>query len=167
MEKKYGLPSQNKMKKNISIFAIILVGILGYMWGYHSVSPQIVEKERIVYDTIVHEKVKIDTLWRTRTEQVYLTEVQKDTLLVRDTVLVEVPIYTYVAKDSLYYVEAEGFGVNFKKIEVYPKTIYKEKTEFVESAKKWGFGVFAGYGASTHGLHPMVGVGVTYDIITW
>lgn len=155
------------MRNIVFAFAIILVGIFGYMWGYHSVSPQIVEKERIVYDTIVHEEVRIDTLWRTRTEQVYLTEVQKDTLLVRDTVLVEVPIYTYVAKDSLYYVEAEGFGVDFKRIEVYPKTIYREKIEFVESPKKWGFGVQVGYGASKQGLSPYIGIGVSYNIFTW
>lgn len=147
---------------------IILFALLSaFYMGRNSVKARVVEVDRVVYDTIVHEKVKVDTMWRTRVEKVYLTEVRRDTVTIRDTVLVEVPIYTYIASDSLYKVVVEGFGVEFKSVEVYPKTIYKERTDIIKERNRWGIGVQAGYGISKDKLTPYIGIGVSYNIITW
>lgn len=146
---------------------IIIAFVATFFLGRHTVKPAPIEVERVVYDTIVHEKVRVDTMWLTRVEQVYLPQVRVDTLLVRDTILVEVPIYTYVAKDSLYYVEVEGFGVDFKRIEVYPRTIYQTRDKVVKTNDKWGLGVHVGYGVNKDGLSPYVGIGVSYNLFTW
>lgn len=147
---------------------IILFALLSaFYMGRNSVKARVVEVDRVVYDTIVHEKVKVDTMWCTRVEKVYLTEVRRDTVTIRDTVLVEVPIYTYIASDSLYKVVVEGFGVEFKSVEVYPKTIYKERTDIIKERNRWGIGVQAGYGISKDKLTPYIGIGVSYNIITW
>lgn len=154
------------MKHFYSII-IVVVLLATFFLGRHTVKVEPIEIERVVYDTIVHEKVCVDTMWRTRTEKVYLTEVRRDTVTLRDTILVEVPIYTYVAQDSLYRVEAEGFNVRFNRIEVYPRTIYQTQEKVVKIRNKWGLGVQVGYGASKHGLSPYIGVGISYNIITW
>lgn len=148
-------------------FIIIGLFIATFFLGRHTHNVEPIEVERIVYDTIVNEKVKVDTMWRTRVEKVYLTEVCKDTVTLRDTVLVEVPIYTYIAQDSLYRVEAEGFNVHFKRIDVYPRTVYRTQEKVVKTSDKWGLGVQVGYGASEQGLSPYVGVGISYNIFTW
>lgn len=149
--------------------SFVIIGLLGatFFLGRHTHKVEPIEVERVVYDTIVHEKVRVDTMWRTRVEKVYLTEVRRDTVAMRDTVLVEVPIYTYVAQDSLYRVEAEGFNVRFKRIDVYPRTVYRTQEKVVKTSDKWGVGVQVGYGASKQGLSPYIGIGVSYNIFTW
>lgn len=154
------------MKKHHSIFIVVLL-IATFFLGRHTHNVEPIEVERVVYDTIVNEKVKVDTMWRTRVEKVYLTEVRRDTIIMRDTVLVEVPIYTYIAQDSLYRVEVEGFNVRFNRIDVYPRTVYRTQEKVVKTGNKWGLGVQVGYGASKQGLSPYVGVGVSYNIFTW
>lgn len=148
---------------------IIVLGLLvaTFFLGRHTHKVEPIEVERVVYDTIVSEKVRVDTMWRTRVETAYLTEVRRDTVTMRDTVLVEVPIYTYVAQDSLYRVEAEGFNVHFKRIDVYPRTVYRTQERVVKTSDKWGLGVHVGYGASEQGVSPYIGIGVSYNIFTW
>lgn len=148
-------------------FVIIGLFIATFFLGRHTHKAEPIEVEKVVYDTIIHTEVRVDTMWRTRVEKVYLTEVRRDTVTVRDTVLVEVPIYTYVAQDSLYRVEAEGFNVRFNRIDVYPRTVYRTQEKVVKTSDKWGVGVQVGYGASKQGLSPYIGIGVSYNIFTW
>lgn len=157
----------DRVVKAFRSFVIIVLLVATFFLGRHTHKVEPIEIERVVYDTIIHTEVRVDTMWRTRVEKVYLTEVRRDTVTVRDTVLVEVPIYTYVAQDSLYRVEAEGFNVRFKRIEVYPKTVYQTQEKVVKTSDKWGLGVQVGYGASKQGLSPYVGIGVSYNIFTW
>lgn len=155
------------MRTKFLVLLIVGFIISAFFVGRLTHKVEHIEIERVVYDTIIHERVKIDTMWRTRVEKVYLTEVRRDTVTVRDTVLVEVPIYTYIASDSLYKVVVEGFGVEFKSVEVYPKTIYKERTNIIKERNRWGIGVQAGYGISKDKLTPYIGVGISYNIVTW
>lgn len=148
-------------------FIIIGLFIVTFFLGRHTRKVEPIEVERVVYDTITRTEVRVDTMWRTRVEKVYLTKVRKDTVTLRDTVLVEVPIYTYIAQDSLYRVEAEGFNVAFKRIDVYPRTVYITQEKVVKTSDKWGLGVQVGYGASKQGLSPYIGIGVSYNIFTW
>lgn len=89
-----------------------------------------------------------------------------------DSVAVEIPISEYVAeKDSLYRVIAEGYAVEFKEITVYPKTTIITNTVEIKKPTHWGLGVHAGYGATLNNntvqLSPYVGVGISYNILTW
>jgi outer membrane protein W len=153
--------------KYIRSLGIIGLFVATFFLGRHTHKVEPIEVERVVYDTIIHERVKVDTMWRTRVEKVYLTEVRRDTVTVRDTVLVEVPIYTYIAQDSLYRIEVEGFNVRFNRIDVYPRTVYITQEKVVKTGDKWGLGVQVGYGASKQGLSPYIGIGVSYNIFTW
>lgn len=157
----------NRVVKYIRSLFIIGLLVATFFLGRHTHKVEPIEVERVVYDTIIHSEVRVDTMWRTRVEKVYLTEVRRDTVTLRDTVLVEVPIYTYIAQDSLYRVEAEGFNVHFKRIDVYPRTVYRTQEKVVKTSDKWGVGVQIGYGASKQGLSPYIGFGVSYNIFTW
>lgn len=157
----------NRIVKSFHLIIIIGLLVATFFLGRHTHKVEPIEVERVVYDTIVSEKVRVDTMWRTRVETAYLTEVRRDTVTMRDTVLVEVPIYTYVAQDSLYRVEAEGFNVHFKRIDVYPRTVYRTQEKVVKTSDKWGLGVQVGYGASDQGVSPYIGIGVSYNIFTW
>jgi hypothetical protein len=156
-----------KIQNILAILAILILMGASFSLGRHTNMVEPTEIERIIHDTIVHEKVRIDTMWRTRKEEVYLTRVRVDTVFVHDTVLVEVPIYTYIAQDSLYRIEVEGFNVDFKRIDVYPRTVYRTQEKVVKTSDKWGVGVHVGYGASEQGLSPYIGIGVSYNIFTW
>lgn len=125
-------------------------------------------------DTITVTEVRIDTVERVRTVTAYLP--LADTIyrdrIVRDTVAVEVPLSRYVAQeDSLYRVVATGYAVDFKEITVYPKTVTICNTLEVVKPTRWGIGIQAGYGATLHNntvnLAPYIGVGISYNILTW
>lgn len=147
---------------------IIAVAVLAFLLGYRVHQPRIEEVVSVQRDTIAVTEVRVDTIYRDKVVYRHLPAVEvvrTDTIILADTIFVAVPIDTYIAKDSTYHVEATGYDVNFKRIEVYPTTIYR--TERVSTPKRWGIGIQAGYGASKQGLSPYIGVGVQYNILSF
>lgn len=137
-------------------------------------------KIEVRIDTVTITQVRIDTVEKVRTITAYLPVVPDDdepmdTIdypFTPDSVAVEIPISRYVAEqDSLYRVVAEGYAVDFKEITVYPKTVTTTNTVEVRKPTHWGIGIQAGYGATlnhnTVQLSPYIGVGISYNIITW
>jgi hypothetical protein len=166
----------NEQKVIAALFAIWLVTAAACLWsglmlGKHSVKlpePVIVEK----VDTVTITEVRIDTVYRVREKVSWLERVDTVTNTVIDTVAVVVPLSKYVAQqDSLYRVEATGYDVTFDQITVYPKTITEEHWVETVKASTWGIGIQAGYGATLHDntvrLAPYVGVGISWNILTW
>ena len=166
------------------IFAVVFLaaGILfGRIWGISCVpkqEPTIVVK----VDTVTVTEVRIDTIERVRTITAYLPVAEPDDEPMdtidypytnpTDSVMVTIPISRYVAEqDSLYRVVAEGYAVDFKEITVYPKTTTITNTIEVKKPSHWGIGIQAGYGATLQNnmvrLSPYVGVGVTYNLISF
>lgn len=137
-------------------------------------------KIEVRIDTVTVTEVRIDTVEKVRTITAYLPVVPDadepmDTIdypFTPDSVAVEIPILRYVAEqDSLYRVVAEGYAVDFKEITVYPMTVTITNTVEVRKPTHWGIGIQAGYGATlnhnTVQLSPYIGVGISYNIITW
>ena len=152
------------MRNATYIAALVVAFFLGQLFA----QPDVVEVERVEYDTIVRTEVVADTIERVKV--VYRTlpsveVVRTDTLVVRDTVMVAVPISRYTFADSLYRCEGEGYEVSLKRMEVFPKTVYR--TTIVREPSRWGVGVQVGYGLSREGLSPYVGVGVNYNLISF
>lgn len=86
-----------------------------------------------------------------------------DTLIVSktivDSVFVEVPITRKVYGDSLYTAWVSGYEPRLDSIEIYQRSvIIKEKK------RRFSFGIQAGYGMTTKGFAPYVGVGVGYNL---
>ena len=80
-----------------------------------------------------------------------------------------VPISSYLfTDDSTYRVEMEGYNVNARSIEVYPRTVTQTAIERVEvpgKPKRWGIGVSAGGAITSHRIQPYIGIGVQYHLI--
>ena len=88
----------------------------------------------------------------------------RDTVYIRDTVWVELPITEREYKGEEYYAIVEGYDPMLKYIEVYPRTAYINTTETITKRKRWGvsIGVQGGYGFTPKGWQPYAGVGVTF-----
>lgn len=94
-----------------------------------------------------------------------------DTIRLSDTVYLRLPREIKQYEDSLFRAQVSGFKPSLDWIEVYPQTEVVTRNIFVDSRKRWGLGVQAGYGAYVSGgqvrLAPYIGVGISYDIIRW
>lgn len=71
--------------------------------------------------------------------------------------------------DSTFDAWVSGVDPRLDSIKTYQKNMVVTKEIQVIQVKKtrWGLGVQAGYGASRQGLSPYIGVGVSYNILTW
>lgn len=91
----------------------------------------------------------------------------EDTVRV-DSVYVEIPIQQKEYEDSTYHAWVSGFNVNLDSISVFPKTITITH-RIREPPKRWGLGIQlgAGYYGDQRKFGPYIGVGVSYNILTW
>ena len=154
------------MGKVLKYLIVLTLFLACFFWGRQSIQPEVIVENRVVRDTIREEVLRVDTMWRTRVVTERLpAEIKHDTIVVRDTALVEVPIYLYVKQTDDYKIEVEGFNVEFKSVEFYPKIVERVVTQNIKN--RWGLGVQVGYGISDKCMSPYIGVGISYNIITW
>lgn len=122
-------------------------------------------KERVIVE------YRTDTI--TRVKPVYIASTPKirtDTLYLRDTIAVPVPIERRVYADSNYRAVVSGWHPSLDSISVYPETrvITIERERVEKERSRWGLGVQAGAGLSANGVAvPYVGVGVQYNLFSW
>lgn len=121
------------------------------------VRDTIVEYEPVVEERVKLQKVlvpveKTDTLWRTDTMYVYLQREQ------------------VIWQDSLSKVYASGIMPEIDSVEHYisERVIVKNHLVPVVKRSRWGIGIHAGYGLPVGGHPaPYIGVGVSYNLLTW
>lgn len=117
------------MKKNIIIASVILV--VGIAIGLLCRPKQYVETTIVQKDTTIVR----DTL--TIAKPVAVTKVKRDTILVcltdtikiKDTLYVALPMETKTYKGEDYYAEVSGYRPSLDVIQVYPKTQYVTETK--------------------------------------
>ena len=68
-----------------------------------------------------------------------------DTVTVGDTVYLSLPQETKVYGDSTYTAQVSGYRPELDWVEVYPQTEVVTRNIFVDSRKRWGIGLQAGY----------------------
>ena len=92
-----------------------------------------------------------------------------DTLRLRDTLYVILEREQIRWEDSLAVVYASGVNPQVDSVIHYTKEqiITKEIPVIQITKTRWGLGVQAGYGISNQGLTPYIGVGISYNIISW
>lgn len=92
-----------------------------------------------------------------------------DTVTVNDTVYLSLPRETKVYGDSTYTAQVSGYRPSLDWIEVYPQRMVVTRNISVDSRKRWGVGLQAGYGAYMSGgqvrLAPYLGVGISWNIL--
>ena len=90
----------------------------------------------------------------------------RDTVRVADSVQVVLPITQKVYGDSTYRAYVSGYNPELDSIFVFAPTKYVT-TIVKEKPKRWSIGVQAGCGYSRGGISPYLGIGVSYNFITF
>ena len=92
-----------------------------------------------------------------------------DTIRLRDTLYVFLEREQIRWEDSLSVVYASGVRPEIDSVIHYAERMVIVKEIPVVRVKKtrWGIGIQAGAGATKDGLTPYVGVGVSYNILSW
>ena len=92
-----------------------------------------------------------------------------DTIRMRDTLFVLLEREQVTWEDSLARVYASGVNPQVDSVIHFTQEMVITKEIPVIQVKKtrWGIGVQAGAGVGKDGLTPYVGVGVSYNILSW
>ena len=129
------------------------------------------EPQTIKVDTLViHDTIKV-------TEPVSVTKTVVDSVLVpvTDTIRLRDTLYVFMEReqvrweDSLAVVYASGIDPQVDSVIHFTRDqiIIKEIPVIKVKKSRWGIGVQAGATAGKDGVIPYVGVGVSYNILTW
>lgn len=84
-----------------------------------------------------------------------------------DSAEVEIPITSREYKGEGYRAWVSGYNPMLDSIEVYRTTNTVTLPKPKRKRKRWGIGVQAGYGLGRNGMQPYVGVGVSYDLLSF
>lgn len=90
-----------------------------------------------------------------------------DTVRVADSVSVVVPITQKIYTDSLYRAYVSGYRPSLDSIFIYGTTRQVTTVVVKEKKHRWGFGIQAGYGYGGSGFAPYIGIGASYNFITF
>ena len=130
-------------------------------------------------------KEKVDTLLIfdtiTLTKPVFVEKIQLDSVLipVTDTLWLHDTLYVYLEReqiqwqDSLCRVYASGVNPQVDSVTHFVREtiVNREISVPVKVKSRWGLGIQVGYGAGINGkqvyLTPYVGVGISYNILSW
>ncbi len=86
---------------------------------------------------------------------------------IHDSVMVEIPMTQKEYESDDYHAWVSGYEPQLDSIFVYPKSEVVTIRYPPEKQKRWGIGVFAGYGITPHGLQPCAGVSINYNLINF
>lgn len=156
----------------VGIAVAVLIGFLiGHKYPQKSPVESIKEKvdTLLIFDTI------------TLTKPVFVEKIKLDSVLipVTDTLWLHDTLYVYLEReqiqwqDSLCRVYASGINPQVDSVThfVQETIVNREISVPVKVKSRWGLGIQVGYGAGINGkqvyLTPYVGVGISYNILSW
>ena len=164
------------MSKKITFcFSVLLVLANFFMIGF------IIGRKHPQKLPIEPIKVKVDTLIIHDTtmsyKPIYVDRVKLDSVLVHvvDSVKIHDTTFVYLERekvtwrDSLCEVYASGIMASVDSVRHFQeyKYITIETQVPVKIRSHWGLGVQAGMGTGKNGLTPYVGVGISYNLLSW
>lgn len=153
----------------IILFALLVVGAAGFVAGRKTAKKggesTIVEKvdTLVIRDTIVSYKPKYITRRVVDSTPFPVT----DTIRMKDTLFLVLPREQVVWEDSLARVYASGINPEVDSVMHYRTEKIINHLIPVKVQSRWGLGVQGGVGFGKDGLTPYVGVGVSYNILSW
>ena len=154
---------------------IAVAVLIGFLIGQQHPQKSPVEPIKEKVDTLLI----FDTI--TLTKPVFMEKIQLDSVYmpVTDTLWKHDTLYVYLEReqiqwqDSLCRVYASGINPQVDSVThfVQETIITKEISVPVKVKSRWGLGIQVGYGAGVNGkqvyLTPYVGVGISYNILSW
>ena len=158
----------------LAVFLILAIFVVSAMKIKH-LQNELDKYKNAPEDTIkvvTHDTIKIDSpvevyKYIKEKEYVYIA----DTLTIHDTInkVITLPRTYAVYKDSTYRAVVSGVEPRLDSMAVYQKVITQTiiKTIEVKKPTRWGLGVQIGGGIVKDKVRPYLGVGVSYNILTW
>ena len=154
---------------------IAVAVLIGFLVGQKHPQKSPVEPIKEKVDTLLI----FDTI--TLTKPVFVEKIQLDSVLVpvTDTLWKHDTLYVYLEReqiqwqDSLCRVYASGINPQVDSVThfVQETIVNREISVPVKVKSRWGLGIQVGYGAGVNGkqvyLTPYVGVGISYNILSW
>ena len=154
---------------------IAIAVLIGFLIGQKHPQKSPVEPIKEKVDTLLI----FDTI--TLTKPVFVEKIQLDSVYmpVTDTLWKHDTLYVYLVReqiqwqDSLCRVYASGINPQVDSVThfVQETIITREIPVPVKVKSRWGLGIQVGYGAGVNGkqvyLTPYVGVGISYNILSW
>ena len=154
---------------------IAVAVLIGFLIGQKHPQKSPVEPIKEKVDTLLI----FDTI--TLTKPVFVEKIQLDSVYmpVTDTLWKHDTLYVYLEReqiqwqDSLCRVYASGINPQVDSVThfVQETIITREISVPVKVKSRWGLGIQVGYGAGINGkqvyLTPYVGVGISYNILSW
>lgn len=154
-----------------ALLILACVFLFGFIIGQKHPQKSPVEPIKTKVDTLVVR----DTIMSYR--PIYVDRVKLDSVLVPvlDTMMIHDTTFVYLERekvtwrDSLCEVYASGIMASVDSVRHFQedKYITIEKQVPVKIKTHWGLGINAGYGVGKGGLTPYVGVGISYNILSW
>jgi hypothetical protein len=153
----------------ISIALLAVTFFVGFRIGRGDAPDVRIQTDTLmVRDTITIEKPVVE-------ERILLQEVflpVTDTIMMRDTIYVALQREQVIWKDSLSVVYASGVmpEVDSVKHFISERIVTEKEVVEVRTRTRWGVGIQAGYGIGLSGdvrMTPYVGIGVTYNLLSW
>ena len=151
---------------------VVMFGV--FLFGYNrglkraTISEDTKVDTLYVCDTIVHYEPLLEERIVLEKEPYPVT----DTLRIRDTLYMYLEREQVMWEDSLSRVYASGIAPQIDSVShfVRERVVTKEQIVHVKERSKWGIGIHAGYGLSFGNqvtTSPYIGVGVTYNLLSW
>ena len=119
----------------------------------------------VIRDTIMqHKPIFVDKI---KVDSVLIPV--KDTIVIRDSVYIYMDREKITWRDSLCEVYASGIMTSVDSVRHFQeyKYITIETQVPVKVKSHWGLGVNAGYGVGKGGFTPYIGVGISYNLLSW
>ena len=140
--------NDRKRPKTTALFvaALLLALVLGFLGGRRSVTRPLLERvdTLTIRDTIIDYRPVVTEVRTVRVDTVRLAVAQtSDTVVIHDTVEVEVPIVFSRYHGDNYDIGVSGFRTELEYVKLYPQTKIVMKGYSIEP-KRWGFGVAVG-----------------------
>lgn len=167
------------MKKTTAFIIGVCFG-LGLYFGFDAYRQSHIEKPEpsiirdTIYDTIPYRMpVPYDSaVIRYITKTLPVTDTIKDSVILRpgDTLPVTIPITQKQYNDSTFTAWISGYAATLDSINVYQKTHIEtifQPTYIPSKPKRWGLGIQVGAGVAPNKITPYIGIGVSYNIVTW
>ena len=154
---------------------IAVAVLIGFLIGQKHPQKSPVEPIKEKVDTLLI----FDTI--TLTKPVFVEKIQLDSVYmpVTDTLWKHDTLYVYLEReqiqwqDSLCRVYASGINPQVDSVThfVQETIVNREISVPIKMKSRWGLGINVGYGAGVNGkqvyLTPYVGVGISYNILSW
>lgn len=153
----------------VPFFTILVLTCLSFYAGRKTAETRQIETvtERVdtlvIRDTLTVLQPKYITR---RTVDSVLVPV-KETVLERDTVFVLLEREQLTWEDSLSRVYVSGIRPQVDSVTHFRDRMYITRETVIKTHSRWGVGIQGGVGVGKGGLTPYVGVGVSYNLITF